>query len=68
MEALLEQGTIVSINASNGTSIGEIVGVASDMGPAGIMYIVKLVNRGGQAWIDYPYSCVTVPRSMFTIA
>ena len=68
MEALLEQGTVVSINASNGTCIGEVVGVASDMGPAGILYIIELANRGGQAWVDYPYRCVTVPRSMFTIA
>lgn len=61
----LKEGTKVSI-AHNGGATGEIVGLGSQMVPDFCkMYIVKLIERSGQEWNDYKYSCVVLPRSMF---
>ena len=67
---ILAEGTKVSITPLDfdGGATGEIVGIGPDVGhEACRMYIVKLIERTGQEWKDYKYSCVDLPRSMFEI-
>lgn len=68
--AILKEGTKVSIKplGSDGGATGEIVGLGPDVGPEACrMYIVKLIERKGQQWKNYKYSCVDLPRSMFEV-
>lgn len=59
----LEEGQLVTTDFEGGFS-GEITGIAAELGPIGYMYIVKLLQRTGETWINYPYSCVVLPQSM----
>jgi hypothetical protein len=61
----LSEGTGITATLETGTIIGEIAGIASELGPAGYTYIIKITSRSGEAWLEYPYSCVVLPRSMF---
>ena len=60
----LKEGTKVTIDY-NGGATGEIVGIASDQETI-VFYIVKLIDRYGQDWKNYKYSCVVVPSGMLT--
>jgi hypothetical protein len=68
--SILEEGTKVSITPlnSDGGATGEIVGLGPDVGPESCrMYIVKLIERTGEQWRNYKYSCVNLPRGMFKL-
>jgi hypothetical protein len=68
MEKLVE-GTVVTLSNDTGTIIGEVCGIASSEVPVlGYMYIVRIINRTGKAWDDYPYSCCVLPRNYFQLA
>ena len=61
----LKEGTKVTIDYNDGAT-GEIVGIASDQATI-VFYIVKLVDRFGQEWKNYEYSCVVVPSGLIKI-
>jgi hypothetical protein len=63
----LEEGTLITATTEAGTILGEVVGIASELGPFGFTYIIKIHHRGGIVWETYPYSCVVLPRSMFQL-
>jgi len=65
-EEKLSEGTVISCTY-NGGFIGQIVGVYTNEILGMSLYIVKLVNRCGKAWVNYPYSCTVISRSMFTV-
>jgi len=64
----LKEGTKVTIDYNGGAS-GVIVGLGAQMVPdCSKMYIIKLIERIGQEWKDYEYSCVILPKSMFELS
>jgi hypothetical protein len=65
-EEIYEEGTKVSSDLNGGFK-GEIVGIAVNRLPVmGITYIIKISERIGESWKNYPYSCVATPESNFT--
>jgi hypothetical protein len=64
----LAEGTMITATMDTGTIQGEVVGIASELGPLGYVYIIKLTNRCGKTWEKHPYSCVPMPRSLFQLA
>lgn len=58
----LKKDTIVKI-VTNGEAFGKIVGVTFESVLAGNFYIIKLLKREGQAWIDYPFDYVVLPEN-----
>ncbi len=68
-EKKLEEGTFIVSTSEMGTITGEICGiVTTEMPGIGYIYIIKIMARTGKAWSKYPYSCCTLPRSMFKVA
>jgi hypothetical protein len=64
---VLKEGTKVSIT-HNGGATGIVVGLGAQLVPYNCkLYIIKLVERFGQEWCDYEYSCVNLPRSMLKV-
>ena len=64
----LEEGTMITATMESGTILGDIAGIASELGPLGFVYIIKITSRSGKAWEEYRYSCVVMPRAMFQLA
>jgi hypothetical protein len=66
MEERLEEGTKIYHKSNTYEIYGEVVGLAAyTMSIMGITYIIKITNVIGK--IDYTYSCIVLPRVMFTI-
>lgn len=66
-EGLLKEGTKVSSEINGGLK-GTISGVSMNELPViGTLYIIKIIERTGRPWKSYPYSCVTLPQTLFTV-
>lgn len=63
----LPEGTLVTTDLLDGMD-GQVAGIAvNDQPVVGPLYIVKILNRRGAEWKNYPYSCTPVQGSALRI-
>jgi len=69
MEEKLVEGTKVTVTLKDGVITGEICGISSNELPTiGYTYIIKITQRSGKAFEDYPYSCLSFPRCLIHVS